>query len=95
MDTEDDRKFFDWDDGNEGHLEDFECEEVEEAVLDPDRIGAEAYNVGGEERWALLGATDAGDILFVVFTHRNGLIRVVTARNATKKEKRRYRQRGK
>jgi uncharacterized DUF497 family protein len=29
-------------------------------------------------------------ILFIVFTRRNGLIRVVTARDATPKEKRRY-----
>lgn len=95
MTTDDERDLFDWNDGNVLHLDDFEPEEVEEAFRDPDRIVADAYNVGNEKRSALLGATEAGDILFVVYTHRGKSIRVVTARDADKQEKRRYRQRGK
>lgn len=64
--------------------------------MDPARIGCPAYNVGRERRWALLGAReDAGGILFVVYTRRRGSIRVVTARDVTDREKRRYRKRGK
>ena len=44
----------------------------------------------GERRWAVLGATEAGRILFVVFTQRSRLVRVITARDA---RKRRYRRR--
>jgi uncharacterized DUF497 family protein len=54
-----------------------------------------AYNVGRERRWALLGATEEGRRLYVVYTRRRGRIRVVSARDATPREKRRYRKRGK
>jgi len=68
---------------------------VEEALLDPDRTKAFAYNVGAERRRALIGSTVAGRIMFVVFTHRDDIPRVVTARKATASEKRRYKKRGK
>jgi uncharacterized DUF497 family protein len=67
--------------------------EVEEALLDPQRIGAAAYDVGQERRWAYLGATELGRILFVVFTQRGGRISVITARDAERAERRRYRRR--
>jgi uncharacterized DUF497 family protein len=51
--------------------------------------------VGGEERRAIIGATSAGRIIVVVVTRRHDLIRVVTARDADEREKRRYRGRGK
>ncbi len=88
---------FNWDEFNAEHVaaHDLDPEEVEEALLDPRRIGVPAYNVGDERRWAPLGATVEGRILFIVFTRRNDLIRVVTARDATDREKRRYRSRGK
>lgn len=69
--------------------------EAEDAVLDPRRIGAPAYNLGSERRWALLGTPEGGETLFVVYTRRRGRIRVVTARPATNQEKRRYRKGGK
>jgi uncharacterized DUF497 family protein len=70
-------------------------EEVEEALLDPRRLGAPAYNVVGEERRAVIGATSAGRLLFVVVTRRGDIVRVVTARDANEWEKKRYRRRGK
>jgi uncharacterized DUF497 family protein len=70
-----------------------EPDEAEEALLDPQRIGAAAYNVGQERRWAYLGATELGRILFVVFTRRGGRIHVITARDAERAERRRYRRR--
>lgn len=90
-----DRGDFDWEEANIGHLARHSVEQwdAEETLLDPGRIGNAAYNVRGETRWAALGATEAGRVLFVVFTWRGGGIRVVTARDAEAKEKRRYRRR--
>lgn len=86
--------YFDWNEANVSHISRHNVipEEAEEALLDPRRIGIPAYQVATEQRWAVLGATENGRILFVVFTRREGLIRVVTARDATNKEKRRYRR---
>jgi uncharacterized DUF497 family protein len=67
----------------------------EEALTDPRRLVLRIRSQRGEERWAALGATEAGRILFVVFTRRRGRVRVITARDATPEEKRRYRKRGK
>ena len=88
---------FDWDDSNLGHVDrhGVEPDEAEQAILDPDRVSASAYNVAGERRWALIGATEGGRLLFVVYTRRGSLIRVVSARGATDQNKRQYRRRGK
>lgn len=89
------RLVFEWDDDNIDKIvarHDVEPWEVEDALSDPSRIGGSAYNVGGERRWALLGMTETGRILFVVFTRRRGRVRVVTARDAEGPEKRRYRK---
>jgi len=85
---------FEWDEANEAHVaaHGVEPEEVEDALLDPDRVGASAYNVRGQRRWAALGATQAGRVLFVVFTVRSGVVRVITARDAGRAERRRYRR---
>lgn len=72
-----------------------EPDEAEEALLDPRRIGTPAYNVAAERRWAYLGATELGRIVFVVVTRRGGRIRVITARDAEAAEGRRYRRRRK
>ena len=92
-----DTSLFDWDDYNIDHIAEhgLEPEEVEEALHDPRRIGVPAYNVSHERRWAVLGATEDGRILFVVFTRRQGFIRVVTARGATDRERRWYHTKGK
>jgi len=88
---------FDWDEHNSVHIErhNLSQEDAEDALLDPRRIGTPAHDVGGEERRAIIGATSAGRIIVVVVTKRHGLIRVVTARDADDREKRRYRGRGK
>lgn len=89
--------FFDWDEGNAEHIAEhgISVEEAEEAILDPLRIAAPAYRGSEERRRGLLGATAAGRLLFLVFTHRNERVRVVTARDASQREKRRYRTQGK
>jgi uncharacterized DUF497 family protein len=40
-----------------------------------------------ETRFFALGHTDSGRLLFVVFTIRNNLIRVISARNMNRKER--------
>jgi uncharacterized DUF497 family protein len=87
----------DWDEYNTSHIREHGVEpaEAEQALRDPDRIGVGAYNVAGERRWAYLGATEAGRILFLVYTRRHRRIRIITARDATERDKRRYRKRGK
>jgi uncharacterized DUF497 family protein len=84
---------FEWDEGNVGHIarRGLEPVDVEEALLDPDGYPAPAYNAG-EVRKAFIGATEAGRLLYVVYVVRYGKTRVVTARDANKGEKRRYRR---
>jgi uncharacterized DUF497 family protein len=83
-----------WDEANEAHIarHGVTPEEVEEALTDPRRIGASAYNTEGEQRRALLGATADGRVLFVVYTRRGAKLRVVAARDATAVQRRRYRR---
>ena len=83
---------FDWDDANADHIarHGVTVEEAEEALLDRRRVGSVAYSVPGERRWGVIGSTDAGRILSIVFTRRHGAIRVVTALDANRKERRRY-----
>lgn len=65
-------------------------EEVQEALEDPDQRSEQAYAKDGEQRWAITGKTEAGRILFVVFTLRNDKICVLSARLASRKERTRY-----
>ena len=43
-----------------------------------------------EDRYILIGVSEAGIILIVAFTERNDIIRIISARKATKKERRYY-----
>ncbi len=43
-----------------------------------------------EKRWFLIGKTDMDRKLFVVFTVRKNLVRVISARNMSKKERELY-----
>ncbi|MGH3090212.1 MAG: BrnT family toxin [Rubrobacteraceae bacterium] len=81
--------------GNEGHIarHGIEVFEVEEALEDPGWFGVQAYDVPGESRRAMVGATSAGRILFVVYTMRGDKVRPITARDADDNDKRRYRAR--
>lgn len=83
---------FDWDEGNFYKLDDHRvtADEVEEACRDPYRKPAEAYRLRGERRRALVGATESERLLYVVYTQRLGRIRVISARDATGDERRKY-----
>lgn len=82
---------FDWDAGNldknwEKHQVAFwEGEEV--FFNQPLVVVLDAPHSGSEERYYCLGKTDAGRLLFVVFTVRGRLIRVISARDMSEKER--------
>jgi uncharacterized protein len=86
---------FQWDEGNadknlEKHgVTDEECEEV--FFNEPLVVGEDAAHSPDEPRGYALGQTNAGRKLFVVFTVRSDRIRVISARDMTRREDRRYR----
>jgi uncharacterized protein len=83
---------FEWDEGNEEHIahHGVTSEEVEEAFFDPARLTVDVYNTTTERRRGLLGRTEDGRLLFVVYTRRAQAVRVVTARDASERHRRRY-----
>lgn len=81
---------FQWDEGNldkswaKHRVSPFESEQVffnRPLVVSPDKKHSR-----GEERSYALGQTDSGRLLFVVFTIRKRLLRIVSARDMTKRE---------
>jgi len=87
-------KSFDWDEGNinknwdKHRVHHLECEEI--FFNEPIVIKVEKRGVSQEERLSALGVTNEGRFLFVVFTMRRGRIRVVSARDVNKKERKIY-----
>ena len=53
-------------------------------------VGDDVSHSQSEKRWFLLGKTGAHRLLFVVFTVREESIRVISARDMNKKERRIY-----
>ena len=85
---------FDWDDGNSGknwekhQVSDGECEQ---AFFNQPLVAMPDYEHSDEEdRVLVLGKTDSGRKLFLVCTIRGDLIRVISARNMTRREKEVY-----
>ncbi|HMS42660.1 MAG TPA: BrnT family toxin [Pyrinomonadaceae bacterium] len=85
---------FDWDEGNSNknwHLHsvtDGECEDVFFNL--PLIIATDKKHSEVEKRFFALGRTDADRWLFIAFSVRNNLIRVISARDMTKSEERKY-----
>lgn len=85
---------FDWDEGNEGknrekhRVSDAECEEV--FFNGPLVAGIDHKHSKQESRYFALGQTDTGRPLFVAFTIRGARIRVISAREMTRREMRKY-----
>lgn len=71
---------FEWDDQNAAHiaLHNVTLNEVEQVIAN-DPIKLEVIIRKGERRTVCAGWTDSGRVLKVVYTVRNGRIRVVTA----------------
>ena len=85
---------FDWDQANveknwESHRVTFwEAEEV--FFNEPLLVRPDATHSKREVRHMALGTTDAGRLLFISFTVRRHLIRVISAREMTRKEANTY-----
>jgi len=65
-----------------------ECEQV--FFNQPIIVGDDVKHSTEENRFYLLGRTEARRLLFLVFTVRDELIRVISARDMNKKERRVY-----
>ena len=85
---------FDWDDGNQDknwekhRVSDGQAEEI--FFNDPLVAGTDPAHSKRERRYFALGQTNARRPLFVVFSIRKNLIRVISAREMTNREVRRY-----
>ena len=65
--------------------------EVSTEVQDPlAALHADPDHSNGEKREILIGHDALGRLLLVVFTERQGKIRIITARKATKRERQAY-----
>ena len=84
---------FDWDKGNAGknlkhNVTDGECEEI--FFNAPLLMADDATHSSEERRFAAFGMTNAGRLITLVFTMRGNLIRVISARDMNKKERKFY-----
>lgn len=85
---------FEWDDGNSGknwdrhQVTDGECEQV--FFNQPLVAVADGVHSIEEDRVLVLGRTDSARKLFVVCTIRQQLIRIISARDMTKREREVY-----
>jgi hypothetical protein len=82
---------FQWDEGNTNknlykhNVENWECEQM--YFNEPLIILDDLKHSYAEKRWAAFGKTDAGRRLTVIFTKRDSLIRVISARDMKRKER--------
>lgn len=89
---------FQWDEGNVDKnrimhtVENWECEQI--FFNAPLLVVGDPRHSATEERWAAFGHTDDGRLLTVVFTKRRNLIRVISARDMSRKERRFYEENG-
>lgn len=94
MKTKKKLKEFIWDKGNidknwgKHRVKNSECEET---FFDEDKIILkDVLHSGKEERFIILGKTKKKRLLFTAFTKRNNKIRVISARDINRKERRLY-----
>ena len=86
---------FQWDAGNTNKIwgrhrvTPAECEEL--FFNRPLVVETDAKHSSGEDRLYALGQSDSGRLIFVVFTIRGRLIRMISARDMSRKERRIYR----
>jgi len=64
---------------------------IEESFFDPDKVVAvDRRHSQSERRHILLGCTKRQSLLYVVFTIKHGVVRVISARDINKKERHLY-----
>jgi len=87
---------FQWDEGNADknwlrhRVTRAECEQV--FFNRPLVVAEDTRHSAAEPRFYALGETDAGRTLFLVFAIRGELVRVISARDASRRERRGYGQ---
>jgi uncharacterized DUF497 family protein len=64
--------------------------DAEGALLDPLAVTIEDIGAVNEPRHVTIGLGSAGDLLVVVYTFRDGEPRLISARRATRRERRTY-----
>jgi uncharacterized DUF497 family protein len=71
---------FDWDDENKKHIDAHKVAPAEfEQLLNNNPIDLSFELIDNEERYRSVGLTNAGRLLSVVWTIRNGKVRAITA----------------
>lgn len=89
---------FQWDEGNidknllKHQVQNWECEQI--FFNEPLIILDDPKHSLPEKRWAAFGQTDAGRLLTIIFTKREKLLRVISARDMNRKEKKFYEKSG-
>ena len=84
---------FDWDAGNarKNDAHGVSATEAEQVFFNRPLVAAvDLKHSGAEPRFLALGRTDASRRLLVVFTFRRRLIRVISARDMSRRERREY-----
>jgi uncharacterized DUF497 family protein len=87
--------YFDWDPGNNLksiYKHNVALNESEEVFYDENIfiLGIQKQPITSEMRLAIIGSTSNNKILFISFTIRDSRIRIISARPASKKERRHY-----
>ena len=80
---------FQWDSGNSHKNSKHQVNnaEIEEIFFDPHKVmAADHKHSQVEQRYVLLGKTYHQRLLYAVFTVREGIVRIISARDVNKKE---------
>jgi uncharacterized DUF497 family protein len=78
---------FDWDEANVRHIarHGVSPEEAEEAILNGP-VEVDYQVVDGEERYVVVGLSDAARFLTIVWTDRWGAVRIITAFDSSRED---------
>lgn len=64
--------------------------DTEGVLQDPLALTVEDRGAAGEQRFVAIGLGNAGELLVVAYTERNGAYRLISARRPTRKERKQY-----
>ena len=89
---------FQWDRGNidknliKHNVKNWECEQV--FFNRPLLVLDDPKHSSSEKRWAAFGKTDTDRFLVVIFSKRNNLVRIISAGDMNKRERKSYDEKG-
>lgn len=64
--------------------------DAEAVLLDPNALSFEDTEAQGEQRFVVIGMDHLWRLLVVVYTDRGNRVRLISARSATRSERRKY-----